>query len=213
MIFWSRESKIYLPILLILLFSLSSCTGRSSSSSYNNTKDDYTYVDGDYYAEVKYHNLKTGTRSTYTLKVKIKEDKLVTIYWNNGGWLDNSHFTPPDISTGNATFTSDRDYRYEVTILEEADNSLYDDGQEEEDDNTCSLCGDYKYSVDEYCDDCQKKEDGEICPKCGNDKHSWEEYCTRCKDDIENTCSRCGTYEYGVNGGLCQNCKDDEDSD
>lgn len=206
-----------LLIHFMLLFSLSSCTGRSASiASYNNTKDNYTYVDGDYYAEVKYHNPKTGTRSTYILKVRIKEDKLVTIYWANGGWLDNSHFTPPDISTGSATFTSDRDYRYEVTILSEADNSTqhyYDDELEEDDENVCPLCGDYKYSVDEYCDDCQKKENNEICPKCGRDKYSWETYCTRCKDNIENTCSKCGTYEYGVNGGLCQSCKDDEDSD
>ncbi|GHV17320.1 hypothetical protein FACS1894179_09050 [Bacteroidia bacterium] len=104
-------------IYLILLFSLSSCTGRSSSSSHNNTNDKYTYVDGDYYAEVKYHNPKTGTRSIYTLKVRIKEDKLVTIYWTNGGWLDDSHFTPPDINTGEASFTTDRKYKYDVKII------------------------------------------------------------------------------------------------
>ncbi|MFV0328545.1 MAG: hypothetical protein ACK5KL_01785 [Dysgonomonas sp.] len=144
-------------ITIILLFSLPSCTGRSSSLNHNSTKDKYTYVDGDYYAEVKYYNPKTGTRSTYTLKVRIKEDKLVTLYFSNGGWLDDSHFTPPYISTGKATFTTDRDYRYEVTILSEADNSLYDAEQEEEDDNTCPLCGDYKYSVDEYCEECEEE--------------------------------------------------------
>ncbi|MFV0312923.1 MAG: hypothetical protein ACK5KN_14915 [Dysgonomonas sp.] len=112
------NQKLTYIITLLLLFSLSSCTGRSSSSSNDNTKDKYTYVDGDYYAEVKYYNPKTGTYSTYTLKVRIKEDKLVTIYWANGGWLDDSHFTPPDISTGKASFTTDRDYRYKVKIIE-----------------------------------------------------------------------------------------------
>ncbi|MFT4224420.1 hypothetical protein [Dysgonomonas sp.] len=127
-----------LLISLLLLFSLSSCTGSSRSSEYRNTKDKYTYVDGDYYAEVKYYNPKTETRSTYTLKVRVKEDKLVTLYFPNGGWLDDSHFTPPDISTGIASFTTDRKYEYDVTILSEADNSTqyyYDDEQEEDDDS------------------------------------------------------------------------------
>lgn len=105
-------------ITLLLLSSLPSCTGRSSNSTYSNTKDKYTYVDGDYYAEVKYYNPKTETRSTYTLKVRVKEDKLVTLYFPNGGWLDDSHFTPPDICTGTASFISDRDYRYDVKIIE-----------------------------------------------------------------------------------------------
>jgi len=166
--------KLTYIITVILLFSLPSCTGKSSSSNYNNTKDDYTYVDGDYYAEVKYHNPKTGTRSTYTLKVRIKEDKLVTLYFPNGGWLDDSHFTPPNISTGTTSFTTDRDYRYDVTILREADNTTqyyYDDEQEEEDeeDNVCPSCGSFKYSVDNYCDDCQEKEEKSLYNYLDND--------------------------------------------
>lgn len=140
-------------ITFVLFFSLSiSCTGGSSSSSHNKTNDNYMYVDGDYYAEVKYYNPKTGKRSTYTLKVEVKNDKLVKIYWSNGGWLDDSHFTPPDISSGIAFFTSDRDYRYVVTILEDVE-------VEEDDDRICSLCGSRKYSIDDYCDDCQEEED------------------------------------------------------
>lgn len=166
-------------IYLILLFSLSSCTGRSSSSSYDSTKNKYTYVDGDYYAGVKYYNPKTGTHSTYTLKVNIKEDKLVTLYFTNGGWLDDSHFTPPDISSGTAKFKTDRNYRYEVTMLERVEDESYQ-GQ---DDNKCPKCGYHKYSWDELCDDCQKEENDEICPNCGNDKYSWDESCEDCQED------------------------------
>jgi len=115
-----------LLIYLILLFSLStSCTGRSISSDYSSTKDECTCVDGDYYTEVKYHNPRTGTHSTYTLRVRIKDNKLVTIYFPNGGWLDDTHFTPPDISTGKAKFTNDRNYHYEVSII----NSVNSDNE------------------------------------------------------------------------------------
>jgi len=149
-----NKLKQRLLICLMLLFSLStSCTGRSVSSEYSNTKDERTYDNGDYYAEVKYHNPKTGTRSTYTLRAKIKDNKLVTLYFPNGGWLDSTHFIPPDISSGKAKFTSDRNYHYEVSIIS---NAVRDN---EDDDNTCPLCGEYKYSIDEYCEDCQEEQE------------------------------------------------------
>ena len=44
-------------------------------------------VDGDYCAEIDYYYSKTGTESTYTLKVEIEDNELVKIYWPNGdGW-------------------------------------------------------------------------------------------------------------------------------
>jgi hypothetical protein len=43
------------------------------------------------------------------------------IHFPNGGWLDDSHFDPPDISEGSASFTSDRGYEYDVQILREGD--------------------------------------------------------------------------------------------
>ena len=86
-----------------------------SCNSYGSNKK---YDDGDYYAEVKYHNPKTDKKSTYTLKVSIEDNKLIRIYWSNGGWLDDSHFTPPDISSGEAKFTTDKKYIYRVKIKE-----------------------------------------------------------------------------------------------
>lgn len=111
-------SSSILLVTLILLFSLStSCTGRVSNLSDNTAKSEQTYTDGYYYAEVKYYNPKTETRSTYTLRVRVKENKLVTLYFPNGGWLDDGHFIPPDISTGRASFTTDRNYHYAVCII------------------------------------------------------------------------------------------------
>lgn len=98
--------------LILILFLLLSCEG-------NSDKSNYSYSDGKYKAEIKYHNPKTGTKSTYILKVKIENDKLVKIFWSNGGWLDDSHFTPPDISSGKVSFVSDKGYRYRVRILDE----------------------------------------------------------------------------------------------
>ncbi|MDG4951550.1 hypothetical protein NLM59_11530, partial [Weeksellaceae bacterium KMM 9724] len=52
------------------------------------------------------------------------------------------------------------------------------------------------------------------CPRCGSSKYSYDDYCYSCEDEIENTCSRCGGHEYYVNGGLCSDCKrDDEEND
>jgi hypothetical protein len=72
--------------------------------------------DGTNCAEIEYYNSETGTRSTYFLKVEIENNKLTVIHWPNGGWLDDSHFTPPDISDGNTSFTDDRGREYTVKI-------------------------------------------------------------------------------------------------
>jgi len=141
-------------IALLLLFLLSCNENR-------NNKQNNVYSDGKYLAEIKYHNPKTGTKSTYTLKVKIEDDKLIKIFWSNGGWLDDSHFTPPDISSGKASFKSDKGYRYNVRIIDDDDDlSSYSDNEEDEsEDNRCPECGGYKYYYDEYCDDCQEEKD------------------------------------------------------
>ncbi len=101
-----------LPALIILLVVIAQ-TG------------EYGYKDGIYCAEVKYYYPKTGTRSTYVLKVKIKNNKLMVIYWPNGGWLDDSHFYPPDISDGYAEFVSDRGAIYTVKIVGEGGDCYF----------------------------------------------------------------------------------------
>lgn len=114
----------------------SSDNGNNSASGYSSTHDENNdgYPDGTYCASVEYYYSETGTQSTYTLKVDIEDNELVKIYWPNGGWLDNSHFTPPDISDGTVTFTSDRGVDYTIHILgEEGDCTLSGYADDEDD--------------------------------------------------------------------------------
>lgn len=105
----------YAKLLFIVVFTIliSSCGGRNSSYT-----DDSGYEDGTYSAEIEYYNPETGTSSTYTLDVEIEDNELTVIHWPNGGWLDDSHFSPPDISSGYAEFRNDEGYEYEVKILD-----------------------------------------------------------------------------------------------
>ncbi len=83
-------------------------------SNYDENSDEYS--DGTYCAEVEYYNPSTGTRNTYDLDVEVESGELTVIHWPNSGWLDNSHFSPEDITDGECEFTSDRGYRYTVTL-------------------------------------------------------------------------------------------------
>lgn len=132
---------------------LSACgSGSTERKTYYESEEENGYDDGTYCATVEYYYSETGTKSSYTLKVEIEDNKLTIIYWPNGGRLDETHFTPPDISSGYAEFTSDRDVDYEVTIL---------------DDEDCSP--DYVVKDEnELIEDALE----EICPKCGNEKYS-----------------------------------------
>jgi hypothetical protein len=190
-------------IFTMILFVLASCKNKSNdksnSSTYESTsksnqfeeKEEFDgYKNGDYCAEVNYYYSKTGTSSRYTLKVEIESNELVKIYWPNGGWLDHSHFNPPDISDGNARFESDKGVEYSVKIIGEDGECSYSSSAEDE-------------------EELVKKAEEETCPKCGMDKYSWKKLCNRCIDKEENTCSKCGGIEYYVNGGLCNNCKEE----
>tara|TARA_R110000868_G_scaffold93190_1_gene258038 strand:+ start:3376 stop:3936 length:561 start_codon:yes stop_codon:yes gene_type:complete len=150
-----------------------------------NVDVEYIYEDGTYCAEIEYYYHKTGTRSTYTLEVEIIDNELTKIYWSNGGWLDDSHFDPPEIEDGHAEFISDRGIEYFIEITEEG--GCYSSSN---------------YSPEDL-----------VCPRCGDDKYEHEEYCESCIDEFENTCSRCGSFEYDLLGGLCTICKEDESKD
>jgi hypothetical protein len=121
-------------LLLIALIFIYSCTEHKSSSSsrYQDTEDteyedseDYDedsieeeegYPDGTYDATIRVYNPNTGHNATYTLEVEVENEELTKIYWNNGGWLDDSHFSPTNISDGTAYFTDDRGYEYRVVL-------------------------------------------------------------------------------------------------
>lgn len=105
--------------------------------SYGLEDDDYQYENGIYCATVDYYNPNTGTSSSYIVNVEIESDELITVFWPNGGWLDESHFYPEDISSGTCNFISDKGYDYMVTIIgnncQFTDNDIYPETDEEED--------------------------------------------------------------------------------
>ena len=120
-------------LLLIALIFIYSCTEHKSSSSsrYQDTEyedsenydededsieEEEGYPDGTYDATIQVYNPNTGHNATYTLEVEVEDEELIKIYWNNGGWLDDSHFSPTDISDGTAYFTDDRGYEYRVEL-------------------------------------------------------------------------------------------------
>jgi hypothetical protein len=196
-----------LTILFSSLLLINSGCNNSSSRSQNsndteehqsedqeNGSEDNGYKDGTYCAEVEYYNPSSGTRNTYNLDVEVEDGELTVIHWPNSGWLDNSHFYPKDITDGECEFTSDKGYRYTVTLGELGG---------------CGYTDEYKIRRD-----VNDEVEATTCPKCGDEKDSYDNYCFYCKrkieDEKENTCSRCGTIEYGVYGGICSSCEQDE---
>jgi hypothetical protein len=94
-----------------------------STEDKNNDEESEKYPDDTYCAEVEYYNPNTGTRSTYTLTVEVQSNEIVEINFPNGGWLDNDHFSGADLEEdGTASFTSDRGYQYEITIVGHSSN-------------------------------------------------------------------------------------------
>jgi hypothetical protein len=109
-----------LKISLLLCLSVLLIQCKKSNNNYEpeeSYSDQNGYSDGTYCAEIYYYYSETGTSSTYTLLVEIENNELTVIHWPNGGWLDDSHFTPPDISSGETSFTSDRGVDYTVKII------------------------------------------------------------------------------------------------
>jgi hypothetical protein len=200
--------KLKLLILFLVVVSFTGCKNHSDSSDDTDEVTTYTdedgneaYPDGTYCADIDYYNPDTGTRSTYTLNVEVESNEVTVIHWPNGGWLDDSHFSPEELdSSGSCSFTSDKGYEYSIQIT----------GPE------CS-----------YTDETKAQNDSEddqtaiTCPKCGGDKETYDELCWYCerkekrkKEDIEeHTCKKCGQYDSFMfsTDELCSDCKRDEE--
>lgn len=226
------RQKILTLLLSSLLFFYIGCknNGESKNSRESmesisveevNESEEDGYKDGTYCADVEYYNPSTGTRNTYNLDVEVEGGELTVIHWPNTGWLDNSHFSPEDITDGECEFTSDKGYRYTVTLSAlgscgyTQEYKIRRDVNNEVKETSCTKCGGVKNNYDKYCDDCQDEIE-HTCKRCGEEDNlmfSTDDYCNKCKDKIENTCSRCGNHEYGVNGDLCSSCKDDDEKE
>jgi len=178
-------------LVLVVSFSCSNSDEEETETIYDiegQTEDGFE--DGTYCADVTYYNPDTGTNSEYTLEIEVESNEVVQIYWSNGGWLDEDHFYAETLDeNGYCSFTSDKGYKYTVQI-------------------TGRGCG----STDEssFQSDVEADEEAVTCPECGGEKSDLDRYCDDCKDQIENTCSRCGGFEYYVYGGLCSNCQNED---
>jgi len=115
----------HLIISVIALLFISNCSERSSQDKedqeYSNAQEN-GFHNGTFCADVEYYYSKTGTNSTYVLQVEVENGLLVKIHWPNGGWLDDSHFSPPDIEDGTAEFTSDQGVDYKISITGNGDD-------------------------------------------------------------------------------------------
>jgi hypothetical protein len=157
------------------------------STFYN---DEEGYSDDTYCADVEYYNPDTGTRNTYTLNVDVEGNEVVKINFSSG-WLDSSEFSSEALdSNGFCSITCYDGRQFDIQIT----------GSE------CSFT-----DASKMLNDVEEDKEAITCPECGDDKSEYDDYCDSCKHKKENICSRCGFTEYYVNGGLCQNCKDDDE--
>jgi hypothetical protein len=186
--------KYYIIILAMWFISCKNNNAENNhtqTSSYHQGVDDAEetgYKNGTYCAEVEYYNPNTGTRRTYDLNVEVENEQLTQIDWPNGGWLDGTHFSYENISSGECEIRSDRGYRYTITLGSFGGcggTDGYRLKRQVEDDVasvTCPKCSGEKYSTDEYCSSCKRKIQDETCPKCGGYKFSsFDKMCSSCK--------------------------------
>lgn len=127
----SYTKKLFYHILVFTIFIIG--CNNSSESSYSHNSNS-SFDNGEFCAEIHYYYSKTGTASTYTLLVDVEDGKLTKIHWSNGGWLDDSHFEPPDIENGTAEFTSYEGVRYSVNIIGNAGGCSTSNSSRDEDD-------------------------------------------------------------------------------
>lgn len=110
---------------ICLMLLLQACGGSDSSSESEAQSENtpaqeeqvHKYPDDTYCAEVNYYNPNTGTSTKNDFNVDVENNELVKIQFPNGGWLDDSHFTPEELDeNGYCSFTNDNGYKYEVQI-------------------------------------------------------------------------------------------------
>jgi hypothetical protein len=106
----------FLILFFIILLSCKSTV--SSDNSSNSTKKD-EFLNGSYCAKVDYYNSRTNFTNSYTLNIEVEDNKLVKINFPKGGWLDETHFTPPSFDDqGRASFSTIEGLKYEIKVIE-----------------------------------------------------------------------------------------------
>jgi len=80
-------------------------------------EDEVRFDDGTYSATVDYYNPNTSYSATYDLEVEVEDGAVTTIYFPNGGWLDEDHISPEELDEdGCCTIISYEGLVYEIQI-------------------------------------------------------------------------------------------------
>ncbi len=89
-----------------------------SCNNQKNTEDvpENFPLNGTFCADIIYFNPKTNFRNNYTLNVLIENNYLKKIIFNNGGYLDESHFTSNTLNNNYIKITTDRGVDFEITL-------------------------------------------------------------------------------------------------
>lgn len=166
--------KLRLLLFLMAILSITSCKKSTENSEdfeeISTTTDEdgnEAYPDGTYCADIDYYNPDSGTRSTYTLNVEVENNEVTVIHWPNGGWLDDSHFSPEELdSSGSCSFTSDKGYEYTIQITGPEcsytdETKVQNDSEDDQAALTCPMCGGAKESYDEMCYFCKSRQEDE----------------------------------------------------
>lgn len=105
----------YFKFLLVVFSILSGCTGNKIRDLSEANED--LYPDGAYCAAVTYYNRDTDKSFEYTLNVEVENGKLTKINWANGGWMDETQFTPTLVDTnGFCTVYANGSLPYQYSI-------------------------------------------------------------------------------------------------
>jgi hypothetical protein len=87
--------------------------------SENSSEDNYTegFDDGTYPATVDYYNPHTGYSETYYLDVEVQDNEVTTIYFSNGGYLDDDHIYPEELDDqGFVSIEGEEGKTYDIQI-------------------------------------------------------------------------------------------------
>lgn len=87
------------------------------NGDYSFDDDDAQKTDGTYSADVDYYNPDTGYSASYTLDVEVIDGCVTTIYFPNGGYLDDTHIDATELDeNGDCAVYDDEGREYSIHI-------------------------------------------------------------------------------------------------
>ncbi|MGG5511497.1 hypothetical protein ACPDHN_16275 [Myroides odoratimimus] len=151
-----HKQKIIIITCLLLLGLLASCH-KDKYAFYDGYIDGY--VDGTYCASIEHVDLWTGASSIYYSDVVVEGQHIIKIQWPNHSNLNESNVVTYDISHGQCTFTTEREYKYTITLISEGKEckeklEVKMDSELNVINTICQDCRSINYTLDDYCYSC-----------------------------------------------------------